>query len=43
MLTEEQVKIRAWAEEFNQKAHEKESAQDILDVLPNQKIKWRLE
>ena len=44
MLTEEQLKIRAFGEELNRKAIEpRESAQEIIDLLPNQKIKWRTE
>ena len=40
MLTDEQIKIRAFGEEFNKKAIEpRESAQEIIDLLPNQKIK----
>ncbi len=36
-LTKEQIKIRAWGDEFNKKVTEPtESAQDIIDVLPNQ-------
>ena len=37
-LTKEQIKIRAFGEEFNRKSlakSETESAQDIIDVLPN--------
>ena len=44
MLTDEQIRIRAWGEELNRKAKEpRESAQEIIDLLPNQKIKWRTE
>ncbi len=33
-LTKEQIKIRAFGEEFNQKAREVETAQDLLDLVP---------
>lgn len=46
-ITEEQIKIRAFGEEMNQRARERfkprETAQGIIDALPNQKIKLRLE
>ena len=37
MLTEEQIKIRAFGEEFNKKARETETAQDLIDLAYNQR------